>query len=242
MARTSTRITAITFDADETLWAFAAAQRRAFESVLVEMQAMAPAARGLTLDALMRVQGEMVAAGDATQSWEHRRLDAFRETLARLGSPDEELARHFTATYLRVRYDSIELFADVVPVLEQLGRTYTLGLISNGNTRASRCGLPGVFDVELYAEDHGGACKPDRRMFDAAAQAADCSFDELLHIGDSLASDVQGALAVGAVAVWLNRDGLANETGIVPTREIRSLVDLPGVLRGLALATDRSGP
>ncbi len=242
MAHRPLSITTVTFDADETLWAFGAAQRRAFDCVLVEMRAVLPAALDIDLDALMRMQAAFVAAGDPMASWEDRRLDAFRRTLSRLDADDDGLARRFTETYLRVRYDSIELFDDVEPALRALGRTYTLGLISNGNTRASRCGLPGVFDFELYAEDHEGACKPDRRMFDAAAGAAGCALHELAHVGDSLATDVRGALAVGAAAVWLNRDGRPNETDAIPTREIAGLDEAPAALHELALARSGSRP
>ena len=156
--------------------------------------------------------------------------------------PDDALAREFTATYLRVRYDSIDMFDDVMPVLQTLRGRYVLGVISNGNTRADRCGLPDMFDFELYAEDFGGACKPDRPMFDAAMEAAGCSRGELAHVGDSLENDVLGALGVGAVAVWLNRSGVPNATNVRPTHEIRGLDELPSVLASPGLATMRPVP
>jgi len=45
-----------------------------------------------------------------------------------------------------------------------------------------------------------------------------------------LASDVQGANAVGAVSVWLNREGVPNTTGIQPDLEVRSLLELVDLL------------
>lgn len=48
--------------------------------------------------------------------------------------------------------------------------------------------------------------------------------------GDSLEQDVAGANAAGAHTVWLNREGLTNDTGIKADYEISSLTDLPEIL------------
>ena len=57
-----------------------------------------------------------------------------------------------------------------------------------------------------------------------------CEF-QLLHVGDSLEQDVAGASVAGAHTVWLNREGLTNDTGIKADYEISSLTDLPEILR-----------
>jgi len=223
-------ITTITFDADETLWQFAAAQQRAFERVLPAIRQLGPDAGAMDLADLKRWHGEFTAASDPTRPWEERRLDAFRRTLQRLGHDDEAAARRLTAAYLSVRYASIELFGDVLPTLRALGQRYALGLISNGNTRASRCGLANVFDFELYAEDYAGARKPDRRMLDAAVALTGNPPDRLAHVGDSLTQDVAGALGAGAIAVWLNRNADRADAPVLPTYEIRGLEHLATVL------------
>jgi len=75
-----------------------------------------------------------------------------------------------------------------------------------------------------------GVEKPDARMFHAACKHAGCAPRELMHVGDSLQTDVAGANGVGAVSVWLNRDGSENTTGTVPDIEILSLTELLPVL------------
>jgi 2-haloalkanoic acid dehalogenase type II len=47
--------------------------------------------------------------------------------------------------------------------------------------------------------------KPRPEMFHAALRTLSCSAAEVLHIGDSLTSDVGGAQALGIDTVWLNR-------------------------------------
>jgi FMN phosphatase YigB (HAD superfamily) len=52
----------------------------------------------------------------------------------------------------------------------------------------------------------------------------------LIHIGDSLDTDVAGAQRAGAVSVWLNRDRRPNYTSIGPDYEIHSLMELDNFL------------
>ena len=66
--------------------------------------------------------------------------------------------------------------------------------------------------------------------FPSAAHLASCRLDHLLHVGDSLETDVEGAQAVGVRAVWLNRNGAFNDTGIEPDYQIATLTDLPALL------------
>jgi putative hydrolase of the HAD superfamily len=54
-----------------------------------------------------------------------------------------------------------------------------------------------------------------------------------VHVGDSLEHDVAGAQAAGWKAVWLNRDGVPNGTGLRPDAEIASLHELDTVVDAL---------
>jgi putative hydrolase of the HAD superfamily len=52
-----------------------------------------------------------------------------------------------------------------------------------------------------------GASKPSGELFAAALALAGVHAAEALHVGDSLAEDVEGARAAGIEAVWLRRGG-----------------------------------
>jgi len=163
---------------------------------------------------------------------EEIRFRAFARTVETAGSRDQALAQDLTALYLHHRFEDIELYPDVVPALDALAPHYALGLLSNGNTYPERCGLADRFSFVTLAQDVG-AQKPDPRIFLAACAQAGCSPRELVHVGDSLASDVRGANEVGAVSVWLNRDSVPRCADIEPDFEIGSLDGLREVL-GLA--------
>ncbi len=144
---------------------------------------------------------------------------------------DDALAARLNSLYLKHRFEDIELYPDAIPALDLLAPRYRLGLLSNGNSYPERCGLQGYFSFVVFSQDVGHQ-KPDRRIFQVACDRAGCRPRELLHVGDSLESDVQGANSFGACAVWLNRYATADESAIRPTLEISSLEQLPRLLCG----------
>ncbi|MYK99467.1 MAG: HAD family hydrolase [Gemmatimonadetes bacterium] len=146
-----------------------------------------------------------------------------------MGCPDLDLAGHLNELYLKHRFEDIELYRDVEPALDVLAPHYKLGLLSNGNSYPERCGLEGRFAFVVFSQDVQ-IRKPDRRIFEIAAQRAGCPIEELLHVGDSLENDVMGAHGAGAKTVWLNREGAESHAEIKPDVEITSLADLSGVL------------
>jgi phosphoserine phosphatase len=126
-------------------------------------------------------------------------------------------------------------YDDVVPALENLGKTYTLAVITNGPSDVQRAklqisGLERFFSTVVISSEVGFA-KPDERHFGAALQALKVSADDVVVIGDHLERDVRGAEAAGMSAIWLNRSGAPVGTICVGT-EIASLSALSSALKG----------
>jgi len=228
-------IAAVTFDADGTLWDFERVMREALALALDEPRVQVPdRAADLTVPRLAAIR-DQVAAEPPMQGalLDQIRLAAFERTLELIGCPDPDLAGQITAVYRRHRFEGIRLYDDVLPALDTLAALTprpVLGLVSNGNTDPERCGLPGRFQFALFAHHHG-VKKPDRRFFEVAIREAGCEASQIVHVGDSLVSDVAGAQAAGIRAVWLNRDRLSNTSGIEPDIEIVSLGELPALCR-----------
>jgi FMN hydrolase / 5-amino-6-(5-phospho-D-ribitylamino)uracil phosphatase len=219
------------------MWDFDRVMQRALTRTLAELQRLlpGPATAALSTDRLIAVRDEVAEGlyGQGT-TMEEIRLAAFARTLELLGRPDPPLAAHLTTFYLERRFADIELYPDVLPVLDVLNGTYRLGLLSNGNTYPERCGLAGYFDFTVFAQDHR-ARKPDLRFYRAALRHARLQAAALVHVGDSLTNDVAGAQAVGARAIWLNRHHLPNATAVRPDAEISSLSELAGVLSDMGM-------
>jgi len=233
------RIKAISFDGDMTLWDFHKVMRSALGHALEELQRREPeAAAALTIERMIDIRQAVAAElkGRVT-NLEEIRFQAFRRTLESIGAADDCLASELNALYLRRRFEDIELYPDVLPLLTRLRPRYRLGLISNGNSYPERCGLRDIFSFVVFSQDIG-AEKPDPAPFHAACRQAGCRPDELLHIGDSLETDIAGARGVGAISVWLNREEQPITGCVEPDFTITMLAELVDILfpeRGLPI-------
>jgi 2-haloalkanoic acid dehalogenase type II len=73
-------------------------------------------------------------------------------------------------------------------------------------------------DVQSY--------KPRPEMFEQALKLSNLSKDEVLHVGDSLSSDVNGAMNMGIKSVWINRNNKELKGEIKPSYIINNLNEL----------------
>jgi len=225
------KITTISFDADGTLWNFKQAMRRALTSTLNELGRIMPErARSLSVEKMIAIRNQ-TAQELKGAAHEQIRLAAFQRTLQSIEAADEALAERLCRMYLERRFNDIELYDDAIPTLDALRGEYTLGLLSNGNTYPDRCGLEGLFQFVVFAQDHDGIEKPDPRLFEIAIAQAGCAKRECLHVGDSLESDVAGATGAGIKAAWLNRDGRPNDSDARPDFEIETLTELVAICK-----------
>lgn len=225
-------ITAISFDVDQTLIDTDLVIMRSMESVRDELIKRVPGERTwrLTVEEMwsIRDQEEKDYVGKVRDFDEIRRR-SFLRMLDHVGYAGPDLSARLNEVYLKHRYNDIRPYEDVVPMLDALAPRFKLGLLSNGNNYPEYFGLADRFDFAVYAQDIGIE-KPDPKTFKIAVERAGCGLDQLLHVGDSLETDVEGAQAVGVRAVWLNRNGAFNDTGIEPDYQIATLTDLPALL------------
>ena len=226
------KISTISFDGDMTLWDFQKVMQHALKQTLTELQkhVLTPRALKLTVDEMIAIRNQLAeeVKGEIWSLLEIRRR-AFERTLEHVGHPDKELAAHLNAVYRKHRYGDIELYPDVIPTFDALAPHFKLGLLSNGNTYPESCGLDGRFAFVVFSQDVQVE-KPNPKIFQITAERAGCNLTKMLHVGDSLKSDVAGAKNVGAHTVWLNRDGLPNDTNIQPDYEVTSLTEILTIL------------
>lgn len=206
--------------------------RHSLKHTLVELQRQVPTQRALelTVDEMITIRDQF-AEEVKGQIWnlEELRLRAFERTLEYVGCSDKELAAHLNTIYRKHRFEDIELYPDVIPTFDVLAPQFKLGLLSNGNTYPERCGLEGHFAFVVFSQDVQIE-KPDPRIFEITAERAGCELAQMLHVGDSLQNDVAGARNAGAHSVWLNREGVPNNTEIRPDYEVASLTEIPTIL------------
>jgi FMN hydrolase / 5-amino-6-(5-phospho-D-ribitylamino)uracil phosphatase len=77
-----------------------------------------------------------------------------------------------------------------------------------------------------------GVAKPDPAPFQVALERLEVDRRAAWHVGDSAATDVQGAQAAGVFAVWLNRAGTSPRPGGPhPGLEVASLSEVAAALQ-----------
>jgi 2-haloalkanoic acid dehalogenase type II len=88
------------------------------------------------------------------------------------------------------------------------------------------------FDLVVTSEDCR-AYKPRREMFDRALSLLGLSREEVLHVGDSLSSDVRGAKSLGIPVLWVNRKDRQAPDGVdAPDYVSTDLRGLLNILQG----------
>ena len=107
--------------------------------------------------------------------------------------------------------DAWRIHEDVLPTLEALaGRRLALGIVSNWDERLrpllGRLGLDRFFQTIVISVE-AGCRKPDTAIFRRAAKQLGLPTGSILHVGDSLTEDVDGADAAGMRSVLLARNG-----------------------------------
>ena len=72
----------------------------------------------------------------------------------------------------------------------------------------------GLKPAGVFTSEDAGSYKPRKELFELALQRTGLNPDEVIHIGDSISSDVRGASAVGINTLWLNRFGKSVPDGV----------------------------
>jgi putative hydrolase of the HAD superfamily len=220
------RIKAVLFDLDDTLWSIVPVIKRA-ETVLFDWLTMhAPrVVQQHTVDSL-RTRRLELAATDPRYRYDMRALRhaGLREAFIAAGE-DERKVLEAMAVFSEAR-NRVEPFADVLPTLMRLSGLVKIGSITNGAADLEVIGLAHHFHVMISAHELGCA-KPDAAIFHAACDALGIEPVEVVYVGDDPVLDIDGAQKAGLRAVWMNR------AEIDPARECPAHIRPDAVCRTL---------
>jgi FMN hydrolase / 5-amino-6-(5-phospho-D-ribitylamino)uracil phosphatase len=220
----------IAFDVDGTLVDLLPAIHAGLAAALDELRALTPAATSLGAAHLQADCAAILAGRRDAPIAEVRRAGLAR-TLAGLGVTDPHALDRVAAAFFVARYAELRLYPDALPTLTALRPEYILGVGSNGNSHARRCGLGDMFAFEVYAHVDGVPPKPGPGFFARLVAAAGADPGDIVYVGDSLDDDMVPAAAAGLRTVWLNRLGAPVPDGLRCDAVITTLADLPATLQ-----------
>lgn len=225
------RIRAISLDLDDTLWPIWPAIDAAERALTAWLSRHAPMTSALFANPHARHDIRQQVLRDHPELSHNLgaiRLEAIRRALVKAGNPPELAQPAFDVFY--AERNRVTLYSDALDTLQWLAERYPLVAVTNGNADLDSIGLAHFFQARITAVGLGVA-KPDRRIFDAAAQAVGLSATQMLHVGDDAHLDVVGALGAGMQTVWVNRsEQVWSETDHVPHEEIATLAELQDLL------------
>ncbi len=121
-------------------------------------------------------------------------------------------------------------FEDAVPALEALrARGLRLAVVSNWDSRLRNIleahRLRPHFDAVVISAEVGWR-KPHPAIFHRALELLGAEPGEVLHVGDSVGDDVDGARGAGIRPVLLDRAGCKSAPGAAVVRDLRELAGL----------------
>jgi HAD superfamily hydrolase (TIGR01662 family) len=127
------------------------------------------------------------------------------------------------------RHENFDLYEDALPAVEALRAAgFRIGLVSNSardvREFARHHGL--VVDAGISSFHHGHT-KPHASIFRAVLELLEVEPDESAMVGDTIADDIEGALALGMRAILVDREGIHPEF----EPRIQTLEDLLPILR-----------
>ncbi|RJE90516.1 HAD family hydrolase [Paenibacillus sp. 1011MAR3C5] len=141
--------------------------------------------------------------GDTFQTQRWIGIESLRKTLEHFQSSGtaEEL--------IQVQFDHWKrpiLYSDTLSFLEQL-QGIPLYILSNIDTSdiAEAVRYHGIQVDEILTSEDVRSYKPRPELFQEAIRRVNLQPHEVIHIGDSIISDVSGAQQLGIQAIWLNR-------------------------------------
>lgn len=83
----------------------------------------------------------------------------------------------------------------------------------------------GLKPAEVFTSEDAKSYKPRKELFEMALTSAGLKPEQVIHIGDSLSSDVKGAKALGIKALWVNRSGKEVPEGVVSISNLLEVLD-----------------
>jgi len=225
------------FDADGTLFDFSEAENRAFYQMTAKLGFEATHEHLQTYKACNEACWKAFERFEITQ--ETLKVKRFEDFFAAeaLGL-DPALA---CRTYQGYLSQQGILYKESRPLLEELiERGYTLYLASNGIAEVQRGRIEqsqtGRYFKDIFISEEIGSQKPDAQFFSVMLERTGLKAkkSECLMIGDSLTSDIQGALSYGLDTLWLNMEGVhKNNTTAKPTYEMHSLPEMLNLFSSL---------
>ena len=229
------RYPVVLLDADGTLYDFEKAQKNALlaacrQAGLLESETDFPK----MLDCYSRINQswwKKLERGECTKP--QLQLGRFRDFFTDMGLQYDAAA--FNDLYMEELGNGSFLLPHAEEVCRELSKSCKLYIVTNGvsRTQRRRIGASPLAELfqGLFVSEEAGVPKPEKRYFEYVFhQLGDLDLRDILLVGDSLTSDMQGAENAGLDSCWLNPSCLPRPDKPSITYIIHDLRQLPEIV------------
>ena len=219
-------VKAILWDVDGTLLDFAAAEKAAIQKLFGEF-GLGECTDGMVArySAINDAYWKRLERGEITKA--EVLVGRYRDFFSEIGV-EPSLAETFNARYQVALGDTVVYRDDSLEIVKALHGKVKQYVVSNGTVIAQtrkleRSGLGRWMDG-IFLSEQLGAEKPSPRFFEQVfAALPDIPKEDMLIVGDSLTSDMQGGLNAGVPTCWYNPQSLPRPADMAIAFEIQNL-------------------
>jgi putative hydrolase of the HAD superfamily len=222
----------IIFDADETLFDFKKSEKDAFKNTILEFDIEYDENHHLKIyQGINTAIWKEFEEGLITQK--EINVERFKRLSDSLNTEFDQV--QFAKSYMKHLANASFLYEDSMDLVESLHKDYRLTIVTNGlkdvqDTRIKKSVIAKYFE-DIVVSEEVLVAKPDPKIFELALNnIKHTDKSKVLMVGDSLTSDIQGGINFGVDTCWFNPNKIVNKTGIKPTYEIYSLMELKEIL------------
>ena len=219
-------VKAILWDVDGTLLDFAAAEKAAIQKLFGEF-GLGECTDGMVArySAINDAYWKRLERGEITKA--EVLVGRYRDFFSEIGV-DPRLAETFNARYQIALGDTVVYRDDSLEIVKALHGRVKQYVVSNGTVIAQAKKLErsrlGEWMDGIFLSEQLGAEKPSPRFFEQVfAALPDIPKEDMLIVGDSLTSDMQGGLNAGVPTCWYNPQSLPRPADMAIAFEIQNL-------------------
>lgn len=228
------KYTTILFDADNTLLDFDKDERQALTRVMAEYGVPISEENIRTYSEINKGLWKQLEKGEITKPQLKKvRYKLFFEAIGFETQTDPFLINE---RYLHLLGETGNTLSGAKELCEELKKEgYDLYIVTNGvaDTQAKRLTKGGLlpYFTESFVSEAVGYQKPRKEYFDYVLNVIpEKDKDKILLVGDSLTSDIKGAMSVGLDSAWLNLFGDELKGEYTPTYVIKSIGEVRKLL------------
>jgi len=149
---------------------------------------------------------------------------------------DASVAAGFNELYQILLGETVVFYENALETVQVLKGKVLQCAVTNGTKVAQdgklkNSGLDKELD-HVFISEVVGVEKPNKGFFDAVfAEIGEYNKEEVLIVGDSLTSDIQGGVNAGIKTCWFNPKGVENTSALKPDYEIRDIGEVPEIVK-----------